>query len=104
MKTNKTAAPKKRKTTNKPFARRFPERASASAKKLAANVRRLRKERGLTQREVGRLLGVDQAAVSLIELKRSNPTLRMLDAIADLLGVTSAELLSEAKLRSAKSD
>ena len=100
MNSNKTAP--KRKKTNKPFGRRFPERASASAKTLAANVRRLRKEKGLSQGEVARSLGVDQAAVSLIELKRSNPTMRMLDAIADLLGVSSAELLSKAKRGSPK--
>lgn len=73
-----------------------PASASASAKTLAANVRRLRKEKGLSQSEVARSLGVDQVAVSLIELKRSNPTMRLLDAIAELLGVSSAELLSKA--------
>ncbi|UEM18074.1 helix-turn-helix domain-containing protein (plasmid) [Bradyrhizobium barranii subsp. barranii] len=61
---------------------------------LAANVRRLRKDRKLSQAELASALGVDPAAISLIELKRSNPTVSMLDAIATALKTTSAELLT----------
>jgi DNA-binding XRE family transcriptional regulator len=114
MKSKKAAVPKKAKKTARktkaanakkkvlrPFGKRFPERTSASAAALAANLRRLRQEKELSQADVARATGVDQAAVALIELQRSNPTLRILDKIADFLGVTPAELLRGARGRSA---
>jgi DNA-binding XRE family transcriptional regulator len=99
MKSRKTTGPKKtkKKKTNKPFGRRFPERASGSAAVLAANLWRLRKERELSQADVARALGVDQAAIGLIELGRANPTLRTIAAIAEVLQTTAGDLLNGRK-------
>jgi DNA-binding XRE family transcriptional regulator len=95
-KTRKTTAPrKKKKPTNKPFGRRFPPRASPAAKALATNVRRLREQLELTQGELAKATETDQAAISLIEIARSNPTLRLIETIAQALHTTAAALLSK---------
>jgi ribosome-binding protein aMBF1 (putative translation factor) len=90
---------KKDKPTNAPFARRFPARDFAAAEALAANVRRLRTQHELSQGELGAAVGSDQAAISLIEGARSNPTLRMIESIAKELDTTAAELLRERRPR-----
>jgi DNA-binding XRE family transcriptional regulator len=58
------------------FGNRFPARNSAVFKALAANIRRLRKERGWTQDDLAAAAKVEQAAISLMENARANPTLR----------------------------
>lgn len=74
------------------FVGRFPARDSAIARALAANVRRLRKERSWSQDELAAQSGIEQAAVSLIENSRANPTLLMLEGIAKALEVSFGEL------------
>jgi transcriptional regulator with XRE-family HTH domain len=76
------------------FGERFPARNSAVSKALAANVRRLRKERGWTQDDLAAETRVEQAAISLIENARANPTLLMLESIAKALGVAFIELFA----------
>jgi DNA-binding XRE family transcriptional regulator len=103
-KPRKTAAPgkakKKGKQANAPFARRFPARNSAAFEALAVNVRRLRTQLELSQGELGAAVGSDQAAISLIEVARSNPTLRMIESLAKVLDTTAADLLFEHPRRS----
>jgi transcriptional regulator with XRE-family HTH domain len=60
---------------------------------LAANVRRIRLDRELSQDKLASLVQVDQTAISLIENSRSNPTVAMLEAIAEALEVTVIELI-----------
>jgi transcriptional regulator with XRE-family HTH domain len=74
------------------FGKRFPARNSAVAKALASNVRRLRKERGWTQDQLAAESKIEQAAVSLIENGRANPTLLMLESVASALGVSFGDL------------
>jgi transcriptional regulator with XRE-family HTH domain len=76
------------------FGERFPARNSAVAKALAANIRRLRKGRGWTQEDLAAETKVEQAAISLIENARANPTLLMLEAIAEALDVGFIELFA----------
>ena len=76
------------------FGERFPARNSAVLKALAANVRRPRKERGWTQDDLAAETRVEQAAISLIENGRANPTLLMLEAVAKALDVTFVELFA----------
>jgi transcriptional regulator with XRE-family HTH domain len=76
------------------FGERFPARNSAVSKALAANVRRLRKERGWTQDDLAAETKVEQAAISLIENGRANPTLLMLETIARALNVPFIELFA----------
>jgi DNA-binding XRE family transcriptional regulator len=67
------------------FGSRFPTRDSHVAKLLAANVRRLRKERGWTHDELAAEVEVEQAAISLIEKVRANPPLLMIKDVARAL-------------------
>jgi transcriptional regulator with XRE-family HTH domain len=60
----------------------------------SANVRRLRKERGWTQDDLAAETKVEQAAISLIENGRANPTLLMLETIARALDVAFVELFA----------
>jgi transcriptional regulator with XRE-family HTH domain len=76
------------------FGKRFPARNSAISRTLAANVRRLRKERGWTQDDLAAETKVEQAAISLIENARANPTLQMLESIARALDVAFIELFA----------
>jgi DNA-binding XRE family transcriptional regulator len=99
-KPRKTGASKNEKKdkppTNRPFKERFPSRPSAAARILSTNVKTLRKELDLSQAELAEKVGVDQAVVGLIELKRSNPTLQTIAALAKALETSIADLLSKA--------
>ncbi|NEW97159.1 helix-turn-helix transcriptional regulator [Rhodopseudomonas sp. BR0G17] len=63
-----------------------------AVKLLATNVRRLRQAKGWTQDELAAALEAEQGVVSLIENRRSNPTLLMLEGLAAALGVHLADL------------
>lgn len=81
------------------FDERFPKRTSQTAKLLARNVKKLRRNKGWTQGQLADRLEVEQTAVSLIENCRANPTLETLEAIARSLNVRLVELF---KARTAK--
>jgi transcriptional regulator with XRE-family HTH domain len=55
---------------------------SNSAKKLGANIRRIRIARGMTQGDLCRKLGVDRAYMSNVENGKKNPTLATIERIA----------------------
>jgi transcriptional regulator with XRE-family HTH domain len=76
------------------FGKRFPARNSPVSRTLGANVRRLRKERGWTQDDLAAETNVEQAAISLIENSRANPTLQMLEGIARAFDVAFVELFA----------
>ena len=67
-------------------------RDSAVLSVLARTVRRLRKKRKWTQDELAVAAGIEQMAVSLIENRRSNPTIEVLEKIAGALEVRFVEL------------
>ena len=62
--------------------------------KLGANLRRLRKERNLTQTELASLIGKDRQSYQRIELGNTNPTVGYLLEVAKGLKVPIAELFS----------
>ena len=76
------------------FDKRFPARDSPAARALASHVKRLRKEKGLTQDALAAELKIEQASVSLIENARANPTLLVMEDIAKALDVDLRDLLS----------
>lgn len=76
----------------KKFAERFETKSSTVVKSLAWNVRRLRKERGLSQEKLAGKCKSEQQSVSLIESGRANPTLKMVESLADALGVPFTDL------------
>lgn len=56
-------------------------------------MRMLRKQRGLTMKALGRMVGVSESTISLYENGKHDPDLVTLNRIADALQVTSDELL-----------
>lgn len=61
--------------------------------KLGSNLKRIREERGMTQGDIVRTLGVSRSFVSNIENGNTNPTLSTITNLAKALGVSSDELL-----------
>jgi len=80
------------------FGDRFPVRDSAVLAALARNVERLRKKRKWTQDDLAAAAEIEQMAVSLIENRRANPTVEILEKVAGALQVPFAELF-EVQLR-----
>ena len=62
-------------------------------------IRSTRKERGLTQKELGSLCGMADSAIRRYESNRGNPTEKTLQRIADALGVSPDYLLGESHLK-----
>ena len=61
--------------------------------KFAANVRRLRAEKGLTQDALAQGASMDPAEIRRIESGRRDPGVRVLSRVAAGLGVEPADLL-----------
>ena len=64
---------------------------------LGETIYRLRKEKGLSQDELGKLVGVSNKAVSKWETYEANPDITLLPLLAQSLGVTTDELLTDIK-------
>ena len=62
---------------------------------LSANIKALRKDRGLAQERLALEAGVDRTVVSKIEREVSNPSLEILIKLAIVLKVPVSELLSK---------
>ena len=62
--------------------------------RLGLNVRRLRKERELSQERLSHLSGLSRAYVSSVETGRRNATLDTLEILARTLGVEGWELIA----------
>lgn len=63
---------------------------------LATNVRVRRKALRLSQEELAHRVGVDVRYLGGIERQQENPSLKIIAALAEELGTSPAELLSEA--------
>lgn len=63
---------------------------------MHVNIRRLRKELGLTQGQLGELVGADKSVISHWEKGRGSPLSNRIAAVAAALGVSVDELLAEA--------
>jgi transcriptional regulator with XRE-family HTH domain len=66
-------------------------------KMLGDTIYRLRKEKGLSQDELGKLVGVSNKAVSKWETNEANPDITLLPLLAKTFGVTADELLTDIK-------
>lgn len=58
------------------------------------NVRKIRELRGLTQAELGELVGKNQGYISKLEAGRMNPTVSALNDLARALAVQPSELFT----------
>lgn len=63
-------------------------------KRLAANLQRLRKERGLTQQELADLASLEQKQISRIERGEISPVVDTVARIARALGVDLADMFA----------
>lgn len=63
--------------------------------RIGWNLRRLRRERGLTQEEFATDSGFDRAYISGIERGVRNPSALVLERVADALDVDTAELFDK---------
>ena len=66
---------------------------------LHEQIRRLRMARGITQVELAHRLGVSKQSVSNWESNNIQPSIELLEKIADLFGVTTDYLLGREPLR-----
>lgn len=64
-------------------------------------IRRLREEKGLTQKQLGEMISVSDKAVSKWETLRGLPDIALLEPLGAALGVSVVELLSGACIRNA---
>ena len=65
--------------------------------RLARNLKQLRETRGVTQQQMAKLAGVPRATWSHLESGSANPTLSVLDRVAESLHVTLEELVAAPK-------
>lgn len=65
---------------------------------IAANVRRIRSERGLTQERLAEAADVHLTFLQEIERAQANPSIAVLVAVADALEVELSELLQQAEM------
>lgn len=66
----------------------------ASYKKLGERIKKLRKEKGLTQEELAELAKVDPKSIIQIEAGKRNSTIKTVNKIAVALKTSVAKLLS----------
>lgn len=64
---------------------------------IAENIRKFRKERNMTQKQLGEKCGMYESQIRKYELGTTNPKLGTIIKIADALGVDAAEILAETK-------
>jgi transcriptional regulator with XRE-family HTH domain len=60
-------------------------------------LRRLRKERGMTQEQLGLEADLRRTFISVLELGQQQPTLTTIIKIANVFGIRPSELLREAE-------
>ena len=72
--------------------------------KFGAFVCELRKEKEMTQKELGNILGISDKAISKWERGVSLPDITMFDKIAETLGVSTLELMEGQRLDEEKVD
>ncbi len=65
----------------------------SEAEKLGRNLKRIRTEKGISQVDIARSLGVSRGFVSNVENGKTNPTLATITKLATAIGVTPDQLL-----------
>ena len=75
----------------------MPSSIVTAQKTLAVNVRAARKAMNISQEDLAFRAGIDRTYASQIERALANPSLGIVCAIGDALGLTAAELLSSQK-------
>ncbi len=63
------------------------------SKKLGENLKRIRTQKGISQGDIARALGIDKGFISNIENGKTNPTLATISKLAKAIGESSDKLL-----------
>lgn len=66
---------------------------TSESKKLGKNLKRIRVQKGISQGDISKSLGVSRGFVSNIENGKTNPTLATIARLASALNVSSGQLL-----------
>lgn len=61
---------------------------------IKINLREVRKQKGLTQKELAKLSGVSVAYISMLELQKRSPTIFVLVNLAKVLNVKVGDLVA----------
>ena len=64
-----------------------------SAQKFGENMKKIRLEKGMSQGDIRRELGLDRAYISNVENGKQNLTLSTMEKVAKVLGVSVDQLL-----------
>lgn len=59
---------------------------------VGENIKRFRNEKGLSQIDLGKILGVEQAYISMLETGRRKPNNRMIFALGNIFKVSILEI------------
>lgn len=73
------------------------------SEQIGSVLRRLRKERGVSQEDLAERSELDRTYISLIENGRRQPTVSTLFAIADALGLKASEIVKQIEEASGES-
>lgn len=68
--------------------------ARSASNRLGAAMRRLRRERGLSQEALAECAGLDRTFIGLLERGKRRATLESTEAIAHALGMSLSELVT----------
>ncbi|MFA9379139.1 MAG: helix-turn-helix domain-containing protein [Lachnotalea sp.] len=60
---------------------------------VGENIKRIRKEKGLTQKKLGELCGINEANIRKYELGNANPKIETIDKIASALGIPLVQIM-----------
>jgi len=74
-----------------------PAKADETLRRLGFTVRRLRRQRKLSQEELADVAGLHRTYIGSIERGERNLTLKGIEAVATALGISASQLLSEAE-------
>ena len=66
---------------------------STKSKEVGANIRRLRKEKGLRQTDVAEMLGMTSQAVSSWEIGRTEPSIADVQRLSKIFGCSTSQIL-----------
>ncbi|MFA5780612.1 MAG: helix-turn-helix transcriptional regulator [Elusimicrobiota bacterium] len=64
------------------------------AQKLGQNLKRIRTEKGLSQGDIMKTLGMPKSFISNIENGKTNPTLSTITKLAKAMGVSVGDLIN----------
>jgi len=62
---------------------------------IGEKIKRIRKEKGLTQKKLGQLCGINEVQIRQYEIGKANPKIETVDKIATGLGIPIYDLLGE---------